>query len=328
MKNDNIKLNLKLAKNQLNLYGYNSFINGLIKIYNENKFPKQLLITGPKGSGKSTSIYHLVNYFLSVNEEHPYDTKNFTINPNNYSYKLLAESIHPNFFLLKNDDDEKNIKIDKTKQLIKFLNKSTYSKSIKIVMIDNAELLNINASNALLKVIEEPDDKTFFLIIQNTESPLLSTIKSRCIEHKVFLNLNDKIQIFKNLYKQYFKENNVNIEFEKTLKQLNHLTPGNLLKILIFLKNNDLDLNINNYDCLKFFLNKYAKDRDSTTLALILFFIQVFYRDLAIISSNKINKLFYNYSSILVKFKEMKTYNLDIKNIINWTTNVIENEQK
>ena len=101
-----------------------------------------------------------------------------------------------------------------------------------------------------------------------------------------------------------------------------------MLKILIFLKNNDLDLNINNYDCLQFFLNKYAKDRDSTTLALILFFIQVFYRDLAIISSNKINKLFYNYSSILVKFKEMKTYNLDIKNIINWTTNVIENEQK
>ena len=98
MKNDNIKLNLKLAKNQLNLYGYNSFINGLIKIYNENKFPKQLLITGPKGSGKSTSIYHLVNYFLSVNEDHPYDTKNFTINPNNYSYKLITESIHPNFF--------------------------------------------------------------------------------------------------------------------------------------------------------------------------------------------------------------------------------------
>ena len=37
-------------------------------------------------------------------------------------------------------------------------------------MIDNAELLNINASNALLKVIEEPDDKTFFL--KNEKSAL------------------------------------------------------------------------------------------------------------------------------------------------------------
>ena len=328
MKNENIKINIKQAENQLSLYGYSSFINGLIKIYNESKFPRQLLISGPKGSGKSTLIYHFINYILSLNEEYSYDIKNFVIDPNNRSYKLIVENIHPNFFLLRNNDEDKNIKIDKTKQLIKFLNKSTYSKSIKIVMIDNAELLNINASNALLKVIEEPDDKTFFLLIQNTESSLLSTIKSRCIEHKIFLNFDDKIQIFKNLYNQYFEENNIDTELEKTLKQLNHLSPGNLLKILVFMKNNDLDLNINNYDCLKFFLNKYAKDKDTKSLSLILFFIQVFYRDLASISTNKISKIFYNYSSILLKFKEMKTYNLEAKNIINWTMNVIENEQK
>ena len=195
-------------------------------------------------------------------------------------------------------------------------------------MIDKAELLNINASNALLKVIEEPDDKTFFFIIQNTEDSILSTIKSRCIEYKVLLNFNEKFDIFKKLYNQYFEKYNDNLMLENSLNNLHYQSPGSLLKTLIFIHNNNLDPAINNYDCLKFLFDKYSKDKDSKTLSLILFFIQVFYRELLNFSNNKINKIFYNYLNILTKFKDMETFNLDSKNIINWTRNIIENEQR
>ena len=56
-----------------------------------------------------------------------------------------------------------NIKIENVRNLRKFLSKTSYSQDLKIVMIDNSELLNINSANALLKVIEEPGNNTFFL---------------------------------------------------------------------------------------------------------------------------------------------------------------------
>ena len=93
---------------------------------------------------------------LSQNEEDNYSFKNFAINPNNNSYKLVTNGTHPNFFLLNNKISEKNIKIDQVRDLLNFLNKSSYSKNMKIVMIDNAENLNLNSSNALLKALEEP----------------------------------------------------------------------------------------------------------------------------------------------------------------------------
>jgi len=328
VKKDNNLLDATKPQEQLSLFGYKSLMNGFIKVYEKNNFPKQLLITAPKGSGKSTFIYHFINFILSKNEANPYNFDDFSIYPNNLSYKMINQNIHPNFFLMKNLDNDKNIKIDQTKLLIKFLNKSTYSKSIKIVMIDNAELLNLNASNALLKVIEEPDDKTFFFIVQDSQKPILNTIKSRCIEYKLFLNFDDKVKIFKYLYYQYFKNDGKKINFDVILNKLNYQSPGNLLKYILFIHNNNLDFNISNSECLKFLLSKYYKDKDSQTLSFILFFIQVFYRDLFILGGNKLNKSFYNYSTILSNFKYMDTFNLDSKNIINWTQNIIENEPK
>ena len=66
------------------------------------------------------------------------------------------------FFLIENNFQERDIKIEQVRNLINFLNKTSYKKNLKIIMIDNAEYLNLNSSNALLKSIEEPQDNTFF----------------------------------------------------------------------------------------------------------------------------------------------------------------------
>ena len=77
----------------------------------------------------------------------------------------MQNNIHPNFFLLDSIDDSENIKIEQTRNLLKYLNKTTYLKDIKIILIDNAEKLNLNSSNALLKALEESLYNTYFLII-------------------------------------------------------------------------------------------------------------------------------------------------------------------
>ena len=101
--------------------------------------PNSVILTGPKGSGKSTFVYHIINYLFSKKEENKYLVDNFSIDKNNLSYKYINTNSHPNFFLIENVNSEKEIKIDQIRNLLRFLTKSTYGKDLKIVMIDNVE---------------------------------------------------------------------------------------------------------------------------------------------------------------------------------------------
>ena len=86
------------SKNQLHLYGYDNYFNYFVKLFMNKNVPNTILFSGQKGSGKSTFAYHLINYFLSKNENNAYSIKNFSIDRNNSSFKHLINNTHPNFF--------------------------------------------------------------------------------------------------------------------------------------------------------------------------------------------------------------------------------------
>ena len=86
---------------QLFLFGYREYFNSFIQFINKKKVPNSILLTGLKGSGKSTFIYHIINYLLSMNEKNKYSIHNLTIHKDNPSFKLLNDNIHPNFYLVK-----------------------------------------------------------------------------------------------------------------------------------------------------------------------------------------------------------------------------------
>ena len=90
-------------KNQLHLFGYEDYFNSFIKLFEKKEMPNSMLLSGPKGLGKSTFAYHIINYILSNNEERKYSTKDFVIDETNLSYKLLSRNVHPNFFLIENN---------------------------------------------------------------------------------------------------------------------------------------------------------------------------------------------------------------------------------
>ena len=64
------------SQNQLRLYGYEENFNLFTKLYNNNKLPNVILLTGLKGSGKATFAYHFINYLLSMNEDNKYSLTN------------------------------------------------------------------------------------------------------------------------------------------------------------------------------------------------------------------------------------------------------------
>ena len=237
--------------------------------------------------GKATFAYHFINYILSYNESNKYSVDNMTINPKNNSYKSLSNNTNPNFSLLENDMLGENIKIDKVRNILNFLNKSTYSSDIKIILIDNAEYLNLHSSNALLKALEESNNRTFFFIIHNNHTKILNTIKSRCIEFKFFFTFTKKKEILKNIIRLYngvFDLKNIDDSFYFD-------TPGNILKYLLIFKDSDINLSNDKLDCILCLIEKYNYKNDTKLLTIISLFIELFYKHLSL-KNNKNSTLY------------------------------------
>jgi len=309
-------------KSQLNLYGYESYFQFFNKLYEQDKLPNSILISGQKGLGKSTFTYHFINFLLSKGEKNEYNTRDYVIDPNNSTYKLIQSGTHANLFILDAIDD-KNIKIDQIRKLLLFLNKSTFYKSVKFVLLDNAEYLNINSSNALLKAIEEPSKDTYFFIINNDSQKIMNTIKSRCIDFVINFNFLEKKNIFNKIAQTYslnFTESDLDIF-------LYFDTHGNLLKYLSTLKNSDFKISKDYLSCISYFMDLYNEKTDPKLLGFITLFIQNFYNQLSLKNSLFINNYYRNLNKILYLIDNMKKFHLDKKNLIFSIDKIIKNER-
>ena len=315
---------LNLPKCQMNLYGYSHFFNLFTNLYKKNKLPNSLLISGSKGVGKSTFIYHFVNYILSINEPKKYSVTNFKIEIENPSFNLLQTNTHPNFFLVENVSSDKQIKVDQIRKLINFLNKSTYSQDLKIVMIDNTEYLNSNSSNSLLKVIEEPNKNTYFFIIHNNAFKLLNTIKSRCTEFKISFNRAEKSIILDKIFKQY----NLSHDNKLFTNEFYFDTPGNIIKYLNILKNSHSSLSNDTISCIFYFMDFYLKNKNLENLSILSLFIDKFYNELYLSKNSYSYLYFYNHYKILRLINSIKIFNVSEKNIFITIKDLLKNDQR
>ena len=319
---DTVKQEILSPKNQLQLFGYDDYFNSFTKLFHKSKLPNTILLSGLKGSGKATFAYHFVNYLLSNKEQNKYSVNNFSINPDNKSYKSLCNFTHPNFFLLENNVFEENIKIKNVRNIFKFLNKSTYYSGIKIVLIDNAEYLNISSSNALLKALEEPNNNTFFFIVHNSAYKILDTIRSRCIQFKFFFSLSEKKNILESIIKQY--KNNFNIE--KIDDHLYFDAPGNIFKYLKILNDTNVGNTKDKLSCISYLIDKYKQKKDPQLLIFISLLIEFFYNELSLKNNEKLNFYSYNKFKILKEINDVKKFNLDKNNLFISLHEILKNE--
>ena len=308
--------------NQLNLHGYSFYFDLFIKLFKEIKIPSTILLNGTKGLGKSTFIYHFINYIFSQNEDEKYNISQKRINTDSRSYKLVNKNIHPNFFSLSTSAEKKEIRVDETRRLLSFLSKSTYSLGTKYVLIDSADKLNLNSSNSLLKILEEPPKNVFFFIINDSKKKILPTIKSRAHEFKVNFSTKDK----KNIFAQIIKDYNINLDPSDTMQNFYFDTPGNLLKYSLLLSTSNVNFNKNIYDLIFYFIAIYKKEKNVEILDFILLFIEIFYNKLCLNNNKNLNRYFYNKSKISYLFNELKEFNLSESNIFLNIEDILKNE--
>ena len=292
---------------QLFLYGHHSEFNNFIKLYKKKKLPNKILLSGEKGIGKSTLGYHIINYILSIDEDDSYDVKNFIINPDNKSFKLILNKSNPNFILIDIEDDKKNIDINQIRNLILTLNKSSFNTKPRFVLIDNIELLNINSVNALLKILEEPNDNIYFILINNNKK-ILPTLKSRCLNYNIHLTSNQSFDITNKI----LGENFIDSIHEQMLN--NYGTPGSILSLLDFANKNDFDLReINLKDLIKKIIKEKKYKKDQYIKHLLYSLIEVYFRKNVSVKNINLLKI-QNY--FLKKILNTKIFNLDDETLL------------
>ena len=280
----------------------------LMKLFNFIIIKKCLIrfyYQAKKGSGKSTFAYHLVNFFLSKDEELKYDLIENKINSENKSFKLLQNNSHPNFYLIDLLAEKKNIDVAQIRGMISYTNKSTFNNQDRFIMIDNVEYLNKNSINALLKIIEEPNENIYFILINNSEKNMLPTLKSRCITFKIHFSFDETVNICNQILNQ------------NILNELNHdlinyyCTPGEIIKLVQFAEEKQINLKDHDVSSMISLIieNTYYK-KNTFIKNLLINFIELFLLKRYKASNNK-NFLLNFYQSFIQKINNTEKFNLD-----------------
>jgi DNA polymerase-3 subunit delta' len=110
--------------------------------------------------------------------------------------KFVAKNPYGGLFdwykILGVQNKQGEIRVDDAQEILKLLSLKSYEGGYKMVIVWMAEKMNVTASNKLLKLLEEPPEKTVFILIAENEEDIIQTILSRCqVLH--FNGLSEKI---------------------------------------------------------------------------------------------------------------------------------------
>ena len=98
------------------------------------------------------------------------------------SCHLFDNNLHPDFNTVSPQAEGKQIKVDQIRALNDFLSKTSQLGQSQIACITNADAFNTSSANAFLKNLEEPSENTYIILLHHHISPILPTIRSRCLQ--------------------------------------------------------------------------------------------------------------------------------------------------
>ncbi len=85
---------------------------------------------------------------------------------------------HPDFRWIEAENSV--VKVDQIRNLIDFIQQTAHLGSLKVVVLEDAQKMNLNAANALLKILEEPPIGSHLILVTEAKDLMLPTVISRC----------------------------------------------------------------------------------------------------------------------------------------------------
>jgi len=197
------------------ILGQSHIKNHLTQSADNGRIPHAQLFVGPEGCGTLPMAIAYAQYILCNNTNGENDSGNascnlkfknishpdlhfaFPVTTNDKIKKhpvskhfmeewrqLLSQQPYGNLFdwykLLGIDNKQGQIGVDEAHDIVKSLSLKSYEGGYKVMLIWMTEKMNIACANKLLKLIEEPPNKTVFILIAEDDEQVINTIKSRC----------------------------------------------------------------------------------------------------------------------------------------------------
>ena len=197
------------------ILGQEHIKNHLTRSTDLGRIPHAQLFVGPEGSGTLAMAIAYSQYILCGNQNGENEGENQACNIK--FQKLSHPDLHFAYPTVTTDEVKKNpksidfiadwrafvtqnpygglfdwyavlgvqnkqgeIRVDDAQEILKSLSLKAYEGGYKIMIVWMADKLNIAASNKLLKLLEEPPEKTIFILISENEEDIIQTIRSRC----------------------------------------------------------------------------------------------------------------------------------------------------
>lgn len=241
--------------------GHTHLKKHLTQSADRGRIPHAQLFVGPEGSGVLPLAIAYAQYVLCENSSEENDNGNSSCNlkcnhlthpdlhfafPVTTTDKIKSHPLSSHFLeqwrafvkeqpygnlfawykILEVDNKQGMIGVDEAQEIVKTLSLKSFEGGYKVMIIWMAERMNIAASNKLLKLIEEPPEKTLLILITEDEEQIMQTIRSRCqVVHFPALAETEVVQALCNLglnENQALKiANSANGNFNKALDLLN-----------------------------------------------------------------------------------------------------------
>lgn len=144
-----------------------------VRLANDDRMPHALMISGAHGVGKQQLADALVAKTLCTK---PTDQACGQC----HSCAMLASGYHPDLLRISPEEGKRQIRIDPIRDVNRFVSQTAQQSGYRVIVISPAEAMNTAAANALLKSLEEPGEKTLFILLSDVPSRTLPTIRSRC----------------------------------------------------------------------------------------------------------------------------------------------------
>jgi DNA polymerase-3 subunit delta' len=243
------------------IIGQNNIKRSLLFAKKENRIPHALLFVGPEGCGK-LGLAIAFSQYINCEDPQEDDSCGTCISCLKYK-KLIHPDLHFVFPLMKvnettlvcneflsewremlladiyftplqwyshigRENKQGVIYAEEASEIIKKLNLKTFEAEYKCMIIWLPEKMNITAANKLLKILEEPPDKTVFILVAEETELLLPTLLSRCQSVKI-PPIKDS-----DLYEALQKQSELT---EHDIKNAVMLAEGNFIKASLILAN-------------------------------------------------------------------------------------------
>ncbi|MBR1282952.1 DNA polymerase III subunit delta' [Bradyrhizobium sp. AUGA SZCCT0177] len=170
------------------LFGHRDAEIALLNAYRSGRIPHAWLIGGAQGIGKATLAYRMARFVLT----HPdplslsvQRAETLAVDPADPVARQVTNGAHGGLLVLERSLNDRGvmrtvITVDETRETISFFGSTAAVDGWRVCIVDTVDELNPNAANALLKILEEPPQRSLFLLVSHSPARALPTILSRC----------------------------------------------------------------------------------------------------------------------------------------------------